>query len=252
MTSRILSRTILLAASPVLCATAFAQASMSGLSVEAGGTWQSRNTARIPNSVDGTRFSLRELQGAGPEAFFRLDGTWRINERHQLRVLYAPFAITGTGTPDTALQFDGTTFAAGVPTETHYRFDSYRLTWRYRLHEGRAWTWWGGGTVKIRDANIRLRQGSTASGYSDTGVVPLLSVVGHRRLGERWTMVLDADGLWAPQGRAFDVAVKARYAVSDRLSVGLGYRTLEGGADNDDVYTFAWQHYALAELHWRF
>jgi hypothetical protein len=230
---------------------AFAQTG-SGLSLEGGPVWQSRNTARIPNTDEGTRFSLRDLQGNGPVGFFRLDGTWQIGERHQVRALYAPFSITESGTPDTALEFDGATFAAGEPTEAHYRFDSYRLSYRYRFHDSGDWTWWGGATLKVRDANIRLRQTGTAAGYSNTGVVPLLSLVGYHRLGERWTMVLDADGLWAPQGRAFDVAVKARYAVSDRLAVGLGYRTLEGGADNDDVYTFAWQHYALAELHWRF
>ena len=31
-----------------------------------------------------------------------------------------------------------------------------------------------------------------------------------------------------------------------------GYRTLEGGADNDSVYTFAWLHYALVEIGARF
>jgi hypothetical protein len=241
----------LLLAGTSLCPAAFAQ-STSGISLEGGAVWQSRNTARIPNTSEGSRFSLRDLQGNGPEGYLRLDGTWQLGERHQLRALYAPFSITRTGTPDTALQFDGVTFAAGTPTEAHYRFDSYRLSYRYRFHEGADWTWWGGATVKVRDANIRLRQSATVSGYSNTGVVPLLSLVGYRRLNERWTLVLDADGLWAPQGRAFDVAVKARYAVNDRLAVGLGYRTLEGGADNDKVYTFAWQHYALAELHWKF
>jgi hypothetical protein len=222
------------------------------LTLEGGGVWQSRNTARIPNSGDGTRFSLRELQGGGGKEYLRIDGSWQLGEKHQLRALYAPYSLTRTGTPGQPLQFDGETFAAGVPTEVHYRFDSYRLTYRYRFHEGTNWTWWGGATVKVRDANIRLRQGALVEGYDNTGVVPLLNVLGYRRLTDRWTLVVDADGLWAPQGRAFDVAVKARYAVGRRLSMGLGYRTLEGGADNDKVYTFAWQHYALAELNWRF
>jgi hypothetical protein len=224
----------------------------SGLSIEGGAVWQSRNTARIPNSSEGTRFSLRELQGGGAEEFFRVDSTWLIGERHQLRALYAPYSITGTGIPDSEVQFDSTTFAAGVSTQARYRFDSYRLTYRYRFHHGEDWTWWGGVTVKVRDASIRLRQASVVEEYDNTGVVPLLSVVGHRRLGNRWSLVLDADGLWAPQGRAFDVTVKGRYDVSDAFSLGLGYRTLEGGADNDEVYTFAWQHYALAELNWQF
>jgi hypothetical protein len=35
-------------------------------------------------------------------------------------------------------------------------------------------------------------------------------------------------------------------AVSDRVELDLGYRRLEGGADNDEVYTFAFFNYAVA------
>lgn len=235
-----------LLATPVLAQTG------SGIAIEAGAVWQSRNVARIPNSPAGSKFSLRDLQGGNPEAGWRVDATWQFAERHHLRAMYAPYSITRTGIPDSALQFDGATFAAGEPTRVRYRFDSYRLSYRYRFHHGEDWTWWGGATLKVRDASIGLSQVGVEAAYDNTGLVPLLSVAGYRRLGDRWTLVLDADGLLAPQGRAFDIALKARYALGERLSLGLGVRTLEGGADNDDVYTFAWQHYALAEVSWRF
>lgn len=224
----------------------------SAVTIEAGPVWQTRNVARIPNSASGTKFSLRDLQGGGAEAAWRIDATWQIAERHHLRAMHAPYAITRTGIPGAALQFDGEAFAAGEPTRVHYRFDSWRLSYRYRFHHGEDWTWWGGATLKVRDASIGLSQAGVAARYDNTGLVPLLSVVGYRRLGDRWTLVLDADGLLAPQGRAFDIAVKARYALGERLALGFGVRTLEGGADNEDVYTFAWQHYALAEISWRF
>jgi len=232
--------------------TAAAQTPAFSLGLETGGVWQSRNDARIPNTADSSRFSLRDLQGSGPFGYYRLEGSWQFRDKHQLRALYAPFEITRSAVSERALRFDGQTFAAGTDTEAHYRFNSYRLSYRYRFHDSNQWTWWGGATLKVRDANVRLRQGALLGEDPDIGVVPLLSLVGHYKLDERWTLVLDADGLWAPQGRAFDVAVKARYAIKDRLAVGFGYRTLEGGADNDTVYTFAWQHHALAELTWQF
>jgi hypothetical protein len=241
----------LMPAGCMLGAPALAQTG-SGVVLEGGAVWQSRNVARIPNSAAGSKFSLRDLQGSGAEAAWRVDATWQVAERHQLRAMYAPYSITRTGIPDSALQFDGATFAAGEPTPVHYRFDSWRLSYRYRFHHGADWTWWGGATLKVRDASIGLSQVGVEAAYDNTGLVPLLSLAGYRRLGDRWTLVLDADGLLAPQGRAFDIALKARYALGERLSLGLGVRTLEGGADNDDVYTFAWQHYALVEVGWRF
>ena len=66
------------------------------------------------------------------------------------------------------------------------------------------------------------------------------------RLSPRWRISGDLDALAAPQGRAEDLALKLRYDPTDRWSLALGYRMLEGGADSDTVYTFAWLHYVVA------
>ena len=47
------------------------------------------------------------------------------------------------------------------------------------------------------------------------------------------------------------MAFKMRYDLTDRWHLGAGYRTLEGGADNDSVYSFAWFHYAFISLEYR-
>ena len=44
----------------------------------------------------------------------------------------------------------------------------------------------------------------------------------------------------------------ASVGVSASWTVTVGYRTLEGGADVDDVYNFAWFHYAVASAVYRF
>ena len=41
-------------------------------------------------------------------------------------------------------------------------------------------------------------------------------------------------------------------ASSERWTVAAGYRTIEGGADNEDVYTFAWLHSVVASVGFRF
>ena len=55
-------------------------------------------------------------------------------------------------------------------------------------------------------------------------------------------VVADADALAAPQGRAEDISLAATWAASDRVVLRVGYRTVEGGADNDEVYNFTWLH----------
>jgi hypothetical protein len=63
-------------------------------------------------------------------------------------------------------------------------------------------------------------------------------------LGTRAWLTVEGDALAAPQGRAEDVFVGVVVPVNRRLSVKAGYRFLEGGADVDEVYTFALVHYA--------
>jgi hypothetical protein len=219
--------------------------------LEAGPAWQSYNDVEIPNDGTATRFSLRDLAGPGPWPAGRLYVTWNINDRHGLRLLLAPFSLTESGTPARTLSFAGETFAAGRPAEATYTFNSYRLTYRYRFHEGATTTAWIGFTAKIRDAVIRLRQDGTTGEKTDLGFVPLLHLAGDWRFSQRWRVGLDADALAGGPGRAEDAALELGYDLSDRWTVQAGYRTVEGGADVTEVYTFAWLHYAVLSVVWR-
>lgn len=220
--------------------------------VEGGPVWQSRNIAQVPNDETGTRISLRELIGAGPWPAGRLYLTWRAGDRHELRALVAPLSITGRGVSALPILFAGQTFATATPTEATYKFNSYRLTYRYRLHDSAHWTWWGGFTAKVRDAKIELRQGSVASRKTDVGFVPLLHVAGSWRFAPRWSAALDVDALAGGPGRAEDIALTLGRDLGKGLALYGGYRTLEGGADVDEVYAFAWLHYVVAGLEYRF
>jgi hypothetical protein len=149
------------------------------------------------------------------------------------------------------VRFAGATFAAGVPTEATYTFNSYRLSYRYLLRRGEK-TWvWVGGTAKVRDAVIALEQDGSSSRKDDLGFVPLVHVAGEWRFAPAWRLALDADGLAGGPGRAVDAALEVAYDLAERWTVQAGYRTVEGGADVDEVYTFAWLHYAVVSLAWR-
>jgi len=233
-------------------AVAAQEASRFAVELELGPVWQSSNDVQIPNDADGTRFSLVDLAGYGPWPAGRLYLTWNINERHGLRALAAPLSFTETGILQEPVDFAGASYLPGVPTEATYQFDSWRLTYRYRFHHGERWTWWVGATAKIRDAEIRLEQGGVTSRDTDLGFVPLLHLAADWRLAERWHLLLDLDALAGGPGRAEDFAAKLAYDLNERWSITAGYRTVEGGADTDDVYAFAWFHYAVVSGIYRF
>jgi len=222
------------------------------IELEAGLVWQSRNDVQIPNDESGTRFSLVDLVGKGPWPAGRLYLTWNINRRHALRALLAPLASTETGLFTEPVDFAGQTYQPGAPVQTTYKFNSWRLSYRYRFVDRERLRLWIGATAKIRDAKIELRQTGTSSKDTDVGFVPLAHLAADWRFASRWHGLFDFDGLAGGPGRAFDVALKAGYDLSRNWSLGAGYRTVEGGADVEAVYNFAWFHYALVSATYRF
>jgi len=222
------------------------------LELELGPTWQSRNTVQIPNTEAGTRFSLQDLVGSGPWAAGRIYFTWNINPRHSLRVLAAPLSYTESGIFDETVNFAGETYEEGIPTEATYQFNSWRVGYRWRFKDGERWTLWLGFTAKVRDAKIALSQGDTSSEDTDVGFVPLLSFAANYRFADRWHLIFDFEGLAGGPGRAFDVALKVGYDFNENWGLTAGYRTVEGGADIEEVYNFAWFQYAVVSGVFRF
>ena len=62
------------------------------------------------------------------------------------------------------------------------------------------------------------------------------------------SVILEGDALAAPQGRAEDVLAGVTYDLHPGLALKAGYRLLEGGADNDEVYNFTLVNYAAFGL----
>mgnify|MGYP001813677160 FL=1 len=221
------------------------------LEVESGAVWLSRNDTRIPGDT-GTEFDMLDLTGSGPEPYIRLYGTYAFNDRHALRVTIAPLEIEGTGTLKETTTFKDDVFAPNVPTKGTYKFNTYRLTYRWTFYDTARWRLGVGAAALVRDAEITLEQGSKKQSRDDLGVVPLLHLYGAYRFTDQLSLILDVEGAASSPGRAIDAALKACYEFDSNWYVSAGYRTLEGGSDNDDVYTFAWLHYALAEIGYRF
>ncbi len=220
------------------------------LEIEAGAAWQEKNDVQSPNDASGTRFALDRITGAGPSFAPRVQFSVGLAPRHELRLLVAPLRVKESGSLDKAVNFQGQSFAAGG-VEAKYRFDSYRATWRYAVHESSDWTWKAGVTAKIRDAEISLRQGGVTATRSNTGIVPLLHLYGERRLDGQSRITFEGDGLAGGKGRAFDLSLRYVRDIGERVSGFAGLRILDGGADSSSIYSFARFQYLTVGLQYR-
>lgn len=214
--------------------------------IEAGAVWADHNDVQVPNDELGDRFDITEF-GSGPYPTARFALAWRPWQRHEFQLVLAPLAYSEKGSFDRDVRFAGASYQAGEAVDIDYQFNSYRLRYLYTLVDNERWFFELGGTLFIRDAKIELSQNGTSSKDSDIGFVPLLALKTRYTFTPEWSLVLDTDLAAAPQGRAIDLALSLRRQFTNGWELGAGYRTIEGGADNDSVYTFAWFNAAVLQ-----
>jgi len=220
------------------------------LDLEAGPVWQTRNVFAVPGTT-GTRISLADYDD-GPFASGRATLTWDFSPRWSARFVAAPLAVNVDFTPTAPVVFAGTTFPAGQPLNAGYRFNSWRMSGYYRFPSSSPLSFRLGLTAKIRDARIDISGANGSAEKSDTGFVPLIYAGARWQLAEGFALDLESDALGAPQGRAIDVSLKGDWSVSRSVSLYAGGRVLDGGADNDEVFSFATFWYGFVGVGIRF
>lgn len=223
------------------------------LDIETGPVFASSNTIQVPNP-GGTRFSLSDDFEIDNKLYFRIRLNYLLSKRHQLSVLFAPLTLNANGILNQEVVFQNTTFLPGDSVEALYRFNSYRLTYRYLLVNSEKLKLWIGFTAKIRDAKILLSSESSQDETTNVGFVPLLNLLLDWKLGEKIGLVVEADALASPagQGRAEDLSISMYYQLAKKYRLRLGYRLIEGGADVEEVYNFAFLNYIFTGVQFWF
>jgi hypothetical protein len=208
------------------------------------------------SGTEGTRFNITD-EGNGSfdnkAAFaYRLRTGYRFKNRHNVFGLFAPLQISYNGNFDQPTRFFEKTFLPLVDSKVNYQFNSYRLTYRYDFVVTDKVRLGAGLTGKIRDAYIEVEQNGISSKKSNVGFVPLINIYASVQVTDKIGFLLDGDGLAAPQGRAFDFELAAFYRITDDVNLRFGYRILEGGAGNDEVYNFTLVNYGLMGFSYNF
>lgn len=208
---------------------------------ESGIVFPSYNDVAIPGNT-GTKFSLKDDLKVNPRPFFRLNLIYE-SKKHHINLLYAPLSFNSEGQFNEAISFQDYIFPANTELEGFYKFNSYRLTYRYKFVTTDKLEFGFGISGKIRDAEIKLSDNTHNESKTDLGFVPLFSMHIHYFVNENFKINLEGEALGAKQGRAEDFILSLNYKINENIHTFIGYRVLEGGSDGSSVYTFAWFNY---------
>jgi hypothetical protein len=221
------------------------------LDVEGGIVSTGYNDVRIPGN-QGTFISFKNDLKPTSDIFYRIKLNYTFSSAHTLSLLYAPLTVKSEGRINKDVNFAGKVFTANEDLSGSYKFNSYRLTYRYDFVQNPDLEFGLGFTAKIRDARIALSSQGISAEKSNVGFVPIINFRLLWHTTEDFGILLEGDGLAAKQGRAFDFLLAASYKLSNQLGIKAGYRILEGGADNDEVYNFALFHYLSVGVSYTF
>lgn len=212
-----------------------------------------RNTVQRPNDDTGTRVSLNSEFSRANSATFspRFELEYNINKHH----IIATAALLNDkfdGIADKNILYDGTQFYAGENLETKYKFNTYRIGYRYRLVDQPQLALEVGATLLFRDAYISMEDINNKAKFSNFGVAPLLSYYIEWKAAERFSLLSYGDAFAIKVGRAEDIFVGAKYEFTPTISGTAGYRLLEGGSDGDEVFTMSAFHFISLGVGFKF
>jgi hypothetical protein len=223
------------------------------LDLESGAALPGYNDVRIPSST-GTLFSLKNDIKSNGTFFYRIKTGFEFLERHNVFILFAPLTLKGESILQKNITYQDKTYLTGSLVHSSYTFNSYRLSYAYKLFNTDTFKFALGFSAKIRDAEISLSDSSQSSSRSNIGVVPLIHLdLQYFIVPGQFSLQLAGDGLAAPQGRAEDFMAVLNYYFNPNFSMRIGYRLLEGGSDGGgSVYNFTMIHYLILGAQYQF
>lgn len=209
--------------------------------------WQARNEVQVPNTTEGTRFSLVDLA--------EKNAPWSASRGYitlwnSFRLVAAPLEFDRNILTDETIHFAGMTVPPGIPAAVHYRLDSYRFTYRYGFF-ARPLQLWLGLTAAYVDAEVRLEQSGVVAKKTERGIIPLLHLAGEFPAASRLGILFDADGLAVGPGNIVDATVKLYLTPVEWLRIAGGYRILSGRVDMEEVYNAVRLDYAVLSVELR-
>lgn len=213
----------------------------SSLSLELSNVSTQYNYFELPNSQS----NRVDLPNSESLLGVRLTGFFTTKNNNKIYFLVAPFTARYNFESTKSFTFNDTIFSQGVDTKVSYKFNSYRIGY-FWAHTFNNIELWYGGSLKIRDAFIKVSQSSTSDKFTNIGIVPLLGFGFEAHLWQSFALYHHTDALGSSQGSAYDSQLDLRFYLSASSVLSVGGRILGGGAENDTLENFAQFTYITA------
>lgn len=180
---------------------------------------------------------------------YRLDGLWRINQKHHLRFMYFDNKSTNRRTLSRDVQWGDTLYQAGATLDSETKFNIFELAYEYAfLHTP---TYEVAGTIGVHYLDLKLGLSGTSTVLDSNGNVLSRQFASKTSSVPAPLPVFGVRGLWqvAPdvyvdgqaqyfrvtvdniEGAVYDLRAGGTYMFSKNFGVGLGYNLFKTKVD---------------------
>ena len=119
-------------------------------------------------SSEGTRVDWDNTFGDEDVTRFRLDGIWRVNDRHHVRVLYTDYSSRQTETIDREIEWQGDTIPIGAEVDGKQSFTIFEAAYEYAFVHSDKYELAGSIGLHYTSFDASLRADLPAPGGSGT------------------------------------------------------------------------------------
>lgn len=160
--------------------------------------------------------------------------TFRLADRHKLRLDYLNFSYSGDSVATSEIVFNGVTYSQSSRLKTNLELRSIRAGYEFDLgrDENGYFALRIGGDFLYANANIDTTELSNSA--SASAVAPVAGLTGRFFLIPRVSLTADVSGEWYDKSSVLDGAIYADISPIRNLAVTVGWRTLRININVED------------------
>lgn len=182
---------------------------------------------------DGTLIDFEgDLGMDSSDSVFRVDGYFRVSDRHRLDFSTFDFSRTATKVIEKDIEWQGTIYPIDTTVDSTSDLQVYKLAYTYSLfRRDDAYLGLTGG-IYVADLAARLSAESIAAkaGGGVTAPLPVVGIRGEYPFGEKWTFRMSAEFFSLAyqdlDGSLVDLYTVVDYQLFDRVAVGAGLNSV--------------------------
>ena len=184
----------------------------------------------------GTLFDLANFEKINdPTTTAAIDIAFYLNDRHEVSLYFSPFESRDRGAFASPVSFGGQTFPANTQTFSDWLLYDVRARWLYNLTPAGPWNVKLGAALSYQYLEASLASGSQFAEVTGDVLLPFASTIVSYQINPKFSMGIEAEGIYLSEDSALNAGVFLNYRISDRWDFTAGYTYFVRNIDTSDI-----------------